>query len=546
MDKILLSKEKAAIAMHDKELYNRYWEASLLPKAIARMIDSIEDGTEDKINFRRSTLAAIEERLPDQYREWVDNRRLKMDEEVARRLQEQDQEPGNEGSDQDHQPQHSDDNDTVGTKRSAPRRGRRRSRSRSRSPKPPGKNRPTPPAVTAMTGLTGPRKHRHGGGPPGGPPGITRGPLTGGRRRRASSSSSSGAEFILKPPKIETFKGTRGREAREFMSKCELYCTFQNSRAMVKGKRPLLDRQKCMYTLMLCTEEAYNWARPYIFAANAVVPGDDYFEYGQILDAWEKFKKRFLRQFSALDEDRLAEGEISRLTAVGKSVADYANKFRDLATRINWNDEAKIAAFRKGLPMGVKEVMSSSIKVPTGFEQFVNWVVRIGKQKEELRKESRNNASNTSGQKFNNRGNFNNFRGGGRRNWNNRGNFNRNNSAAGSSNPSGENNNKGGDSANWRNNRLTPQQINEYRRAGKCFKCGKTGHISNDPKFHPQGGNQGQNQSGNVTRTEKVEEDKESEEEEERDPPKYNISGTKKLKNFQTFNSEDKSYYRTQ
>ena len=67
------------------------------------------------------------------------------------------------------------------------------------------------------------------------------------------------------------------------------------------------------------------------------------------------------KTFGVQNADIVAEAQLTRLTQGTGSTLDYTNRFMELAADIEWNDPAKISAYRKGLN---PEVLRISVSTP--------------------------------------------------------------------------------------------------------------------------------------------------------------------------------------
>ena len=73
---------------------------------------------------------------------------------------------------------------------------------------------------------------------------------------------------------------------------------------------------------------------------------------------YKHFCKVMKKTFGIQNADIVAEAQLSRLTQGTGSTLDYTNKFMELAADIDWNDPAKISAYRKGLNPEVLKMIS--------------------------------------------------------------------------------------------------------------------------------------------------------------------------------------------
>ncbi len=73
---------------------------------------------------------------------------------------------------------------------------------------------------------------------------------------------------------------------------------------------------------------------------------------------YKHFCKVMKKTFGIQNADIVAEAQLTRLTQGSGSTLDYTNKFMELAADIEWNDPAKISAYRKGLNPEVLRMIS--------------------------------------------------------------------------------------------------------------------------------------------------------------------------------------------
>jgi hypothetical protein len=74
----------------------------------------------------------------------------------------------------------------------------------------------------------------------------------------------------------------------------------------------------------------------------------------EVFDSFEKFEKELIKAFGDVGEIRMAENKLSEIRQKGRC-SDYAVKFRDLASRVEWGQQALIKRFYDGLSRNVKE-----------------------------------------------------------------------------------------------------------------------------------------------------------------------------------------------
>ena len=278
--------------------------------------------------------------------------------------------------------------------------------------------------------------------------------------------------------KLDEYSGERGFKARQFLDRFKLAVRKYNSEANDERQAKatpdpanagaviipaypadLTVRQQTERFIFLCTEDAYSWAKPYIpwiHDAPAAGAQNDYYDS---LGDWDDFQTEFLEQFSSVDDVRTAERQLESLSQGSLGIAEFTAKFRGLATQVDWNEAACISAYRLRIRENLRNAIAASPQQPTDYNDYLNWVIKLGEQLEEDR--SNNNATRrTGGSNRFRRGNY---------GWN-RYSSNNNNRSTVSSIPSS---NKGSGSA--------AATTSPGNRTGlRCFECNKEGHFARD------------------------------------------------------------------
>ena len=179
-------------------------------------------------------------------------------------------------------------------------------------------------------------------------------------------ATAPGYKFPLPDPfdgKSDDLSG--GSKAREFMDKCEVFFSkhsgdFGNA------------EDKVRFTFMLLKDAAWPWAAALIPALS----NNTHAQRGMVTN-WATFKMAFLAQFSSVDQKAATTRELVKLKQTGK-VSQYAAQFRELASQTEWNDDSKIAIYHTGLRGAIQHIISTSVTIPTTYEEYVNWTIQIG------------------------------------------------------------------------------------------------------------------------------------------------------------------------
>lgn len=310
---------------------------------------------------------------------------------------------------------------------------------------PPASNPPAYSKPTATGSQTTPNPGKSSGPPP--PPA---GNLT------MSGTAPTPSKKIDHVPSFAGEGSLRERAVRceEFLKKCEVYFRLAG------GYTEATD--KAAYALYNCTEGAWKWAENYVdHIENAAI--STYPDNGVDKDFiiplrnWGELRKLFRTQWCSFDQGQAAVQEIRELQ-YKNDIADFAAKYRSMAAQTDWNDAARRDNLRDRLPSHFKTLISQQVAIPKDYNEFINFVIQIGQQHEQL---AQGTPRSTQGPPRGNGG----FRGRGR------GYFGRGGMAQ---NPRGG----FGGGRNFQGPRLSREDRNKYMQEGKCFQCGQTGHLS--------------------------------------------------------------------
>lgn len=243
------------------------------------------------------------------------------------------------------------------------------------------------------------------------------------------------------------------------------------------------DAHKVAYAMALCKDLAYAWTKPIMDAyldPNAKKAAAGELKNAKDLsDSWALFSTAFLQQFSAVDEALAAERAIAKLVQKGP-IAEHTARFRELAAQTEWNDSAKLAAYRGGLRKDVGEIVSRFPDPPKNLDAYLNWVIKVAEGVENDKGEhppiGRSDSNNCSRPR---------------------------------ANASSRNGNRPTQTRSNNRFNLTREEMARYRSENRCYRCGVVGHMANDPQFHPTSGSRGSTgkssgNSGAATKTANV------------------------------------------
>ena len=170
----------------------------------------------------------------------------------------------------------------------------------------------------------------------------------------------------INPP--EEFKGDR-RQTETFLLQCRAYfdanpTQYPTSRTQVK------------YATNLLRGEAFEWFKHIMRDYLLNETGSQDAETVGIYANWENFEAALRTVYGELDEERTAELQLQKLTQ-GGSAADYSAKFQRLATKTQWNDEALVAGFYRGLKENIKDDLTRMDSRPTTLAGMIETAIRI-------------------------------------------------------------------------------------------------------------------------------------------------------------------------
>ncbi|KAF8761153.1 hypothetical protein RHS01_00322 [Rhizoctonia solani] len=116
------------------------------------------------------------------------------------------------------------------------------------------------------------------------------------------------------------------------------------------------------------TDKAADWALPII---GTIIKGE-----GNPPTTIQALTAKFKEAFADPNAKRAAARKIAALTQT-TTTAEYVTKFRNLMAELDWNEEAYIAQFTRGLHWKVKELLSTKDSVPDELEAIFAASIKI-------------------------------------------------------------------------------------------------------------------------------------------------------------------------
>jgi hypothetical protein len=156
-------------------------------------------------------------------------------------------------------------------------------------------------------------------------------------------------------------------ELPAFLTNMDLYCH--------RHKVPN-DQEKILTANLHMKDEAAIWMQPYVedylaHPTSATMKPDT----RTLFASWSNFRDEMRRMFGEVDAEDQAEKAITRLKQT-KSVSSYTTKFKQLQSRIDWDDAALRTVFENGLKDTIKDALVHHDK-PGDLQSLVEMATRI-------------------------------------------------------------------------------------------------------------------------------------------------------------------------
>ncbi|QRW18196.1 Retrotransposable element Tf2 protein [Rhizoctonia solani] len=169
----------------------------------------------------------------------------------------------------------------------------------------------------------------------------------------------------VKRPKMDLpdpYKGdTRGRKATQWLDRMLLWVALH---------RDQFDKEEQMVVWILyhMTDKAADWALPVI---GAIIKGK-----GNPPTTIPALTAKFKEAFADPDAKQAAARKIAALTQT-TTTSEYVTEFRNIIAELDWNKEAYIAQFTRGLHWKVKELLSTKDSIPNDLEAIFATSIKI-------------------------------------------------------------------------------------------------------------------------------------------------------------------------
>jgi len=175
--------------------------------------------------------------------------------------------------------------------------------------------------------------------------------------------ASQSAPKMAAPKKYEG-----GRvEPAAFLTNMDLYC--------LRHKVPN-DQEKILTANLHMEGKTAMWMQPYVKNyLESATAADMKPDTRSLFASWSNFKEEMKRIFGEVDAGNQAEEAITRLKQI-KSVSSYTAEFKQLQSRIDWDDVALRTVFENGLKDTIKDALVHHDK-PGDLQALVEMATRI-------------------------------------------------------------------------------------------------------------------------------------------------------------------------
>ena len=164
----------------------------------------------------------------------------------------------------------------------------------------------------------------------------------------------------------EKFDGN-ALELQTFLTNIDLYCEYNGTPN---------EQEKILIAGVHLKGRAAKWMQPYTadYLKNPLMGGTKK-DTQTLFESWDNFKKEAGRIFGEVDDEDQAEKAITRLKQT-KSASAYTAEFKQLQSRIDWDDAALRTVYENGLKDNIKDSLVHHDK-PEDLHSLIELATRI-------------------------------------------------------------------------------------------------------------------------------------------------------------------------
>jgi hypothetical protein len=166
----------------------------------------------------------------------------------------------------------------------------------------------------------------------------------------------------LKVAKPDKFTGKKGGEVYKWFAQLRL--VFRSNPDTYNS-----DEDKVAYALSYLTGAAQNWAMPILQALDEGRSHD-------LLHNYEAFRRALVAVYGEIDRRGNAEDRLANIRQTG-AVANYISTFNEHAAQVEWNEPSLVARFRAGLKDDLLDSIATAETQPRTLQEWMSMASRI-------------------------------------------------------------------------------------------------------------------------------------------------------------------------
>ena len=194
----------------------------------------------------------------------------------------------------------------------------------------------------------------------------------------ALTASGKDPGEVLKPRQPETYDGSAST-LQGFLTQLRAYHMYFPTQFNT-------DELKVRHATSFLKSKALQWFEPIMRDYVNNPPDQRKVETRTVYANYLTFEKELKDAFGLMDEKRAAEMAIQKLKQT-TSTSSYAAEYRNLASRLEWGEQAHMAGYYSGLKDEVKDALVGVRPAPKTFNELVALTVEIDDRQFERRKE---------------------------------------------------------------------------------------------------------------------------------------------------------------